>query len=109
MLTTPYEMLITIFASVMASSGFWAYMNNRSSRKRAEIQLLLGLAHDRIIYLGWSYQRRGYITKDEYEDFVHYLYEPYSKFGGNGLAEKTMKVVNELPMYPAPPPKENRK
>lgn len=99
-------MFVTIFVTVMASSGFWAWMNNRSAKKRAEIKLLLGLAHDRIIHLGWNYHRRGYITKDEYEDFVNYLYSPYSEFGGNGLAEKTMEMVNTLPMKPNPPTKD---
>lgn len=94
----PWEIIITIFLSVMSSSGFWAYMNNRSAKKKAETQLLLGLAHDRIIFLGESYLRRGSITKDEYEDFRKYLYDPYENFGGNGLAEKMMEAVNKLPM-----------
>lgn len=89
---------ITAIASVGASSGFWAYMSSRDKVKSATIQLLLGLAHDRIIFLGMSYVERGWITKDEYEDFMKYLYTPYSEFGGNGLAEKVMNEVKQLPM-----------
>ena len=44
-----------------------------------------------------SYIKKKWITKDEYEDFVKYLYNPYSKFGGNGLAEKIMQEVSQLP------------
>lgn len=93
-----YEVVISVFASVMASSGFWAWMNNRSTQNRAEKALLLGIAHVRIINLGWDYLDRGYITKDEYEDFVKYLYKPYVALGGNGLAEKIMIEVNKLPV-----------
>jgi hypothetical protein len=58
----------------------------------------MGLAHDRIIFLGSKYIDRGWITKDEYEDLNTYLYEPYSQFGGNGLAKKVMLDVEKLPM-----------
>lgn len=48
--------------------------------------------------LGTAYLSRGYITIDEYEDLQKYLYSPYSSFGGNGMAEKVMKEVQELPI-----------
>lgn len=91
--------IFTVIASVGASSGFWAFLQKRDSLKSATLQLLLGLAHDRIVSLGMSYKDRGWITKDEYDDFVRYLYNPYSEFGGNGLAEKVMEDVSKLPMY----------
>lgn len=71
--------------------------------------LLVGLAHDRIVHVGRGYIRRGWITFDEYEDFMKYLYDPYSKFGGNGLAEKVAEGVRALPIKSGPPPdtKEN--
>lgn len=43
-----------------------------------------------------KYLDRGWITKDEYEDFIKYLWNPYSSFGGNGLAEKIMADVQKL-------------
>lgn len=89
---------VVVLTSIIASSGFWAFLQMRGSRKSAEVQLLLGLAHDRIIYLGMQYVDRGYVSKDEYEDYVKYLYAPYSKFGGNGLAERVMRLVDQLPM-----------
>lgn len=87
--------LVTAFG---ASGGFWAYLTHRDVQKKAWTQLLLGLAHDRIIFLCMKYIERGSITKDEYEDLVKYLWAPYSTFGGNGLAEKIMRDVQNLPM-----------
>lgn len=104
------QTIVTVVASVGASSGFWAYMTYRAEqnakkdgRQDATVRLLLGLAHDRIVYLGMGYIERGWITKDEYEDFMKYLYHPYTEFGGNGLAERVMNDVKKLPMRNATP------
>lgn len=94
--------ILTVVGSVVASSGFWAWIQKYDNRKGATTQLLLGLAHDRIIYLGMEYLERGWLTKDEYEDFMKYLYKPYSQFGGNGLAEKVVDDVKKLPIYKQP-------
>jgi len=90
--------LLTVVGSVAASSGFWAWLQKRDNKKDAISHLVLGLAHDRIVFLGMSYVDRGWITKDEYEDFFKYLYTPYSEFGGNGLAEKVKNEVTKLPI-----------
>lgn len=89
--------IATAVTSVGASSGFWAYVTRRDGQKGAAVQLLLGLAHDRIIFLGTKYLERGWITYDEYEDLEKYLVTPYSHFGGNGLAEQVWKAVQQLP------------
>ena len=60
--------------------------------------MLLGLAHDKIMYLGSKYIERGRITQGEYENLYKYLYEPYKKMGGNGTAERLMTEVNRLPI-----------
>jgi hypothetical protein len=93
------QVLITAGASITASSGFWAWFSRRADKKSATTQLLLGLAHDRIIFLGMGYIKKGWISKDEYDDFMKYLYGPYSEFGGNGLAEKVMAEVSQLPFH----------
>lgn len=97
------ELILTIAASVLASSGFWAFLAARSDRHSAQTQLMLGLAHDRIVHLCMTYLDRGYILKDEYDDLVKYLYKPYSAFGGNGLAEKVFAEVQELPIKRSTP------
>jgi len=64
-----------------------------------ETQMLIGLAHDRIIYLGMAYIERGYITQDEYENLYEYLYKPYEKLGGNGSAKRIMTEVDQLAIH----------
>lgn len=91
--------IITGFVTLLASSGFWTFILKRSENKNARTKLLIGLAHDRIMHLGYSFIRRGYITKEEYDDLRTYLYEPYKEAGGNGSAEKVMEEVHALPLY----------
>lgn len=102
------QLVVTIFSAVLASSGLWAYIMKRSERKDSKTKLLLGLAHDRIMFLGMSYITRGYITQDEYENLNDYLYKPYEDTGGNGSAQRVMQEVNKLPVrkYPVDVEKE---
>lgn len=93
------ETLITVLCAVLASSGFWALVQKLTDKKDAKTQMLIGLAHDRILYLGMSYVQRGYITKDEYENLYDYLYKPYLKMGGNGSAKRVMGEVDKLPLH----------
>lgn len=89
-------MILTILCSVIASSGFWAFITKMGEKKDVRTQMLIGLGHDRIISLGMKYIRRGEITQSEYENLNKYLYEPYKKLGGNGSADRIMKEVNNL-------------
>lgn len=89
--------IISVITSVGASSGFWAYFTKRSERKSASTKLLLGLAQDRIIYKGLKYIHRGWISKDEYDDLVKYLYGPYKECGGNGLVDRVIGQIKGLP------------
>lgn len=73
-----FQIVLTIFSSVLASSGLWAYLTKRSERKDVKTEMLIGLAHDRIMYL---------------------LYEPYEKLGGNGSAKRIMRAVDQLPIH----------
>ena len=93
------QMVATIVCSVVASSGFWAYIQKKNENKDAKSKMLIGLAHDRIMQLGVQYIERGWITSDEYENLYEYLYKPYEKMGGNGSAKRVMSEVNKLPMH----------
>lgn len=95
------QMIVTVVCSVLASSGLWALVSKRMERKDAKTELLIGIAHDRIVFLGMSYVNRGYITQDEYENLYTYLYQPYLKNGGNGSASRVMKEVDRLPIRKA--------
>lgn len=92
------QIVVTVFSSVLASSGLWAFIAKKSENKDVKIKMLIGLAHDRIIFLGMGYIERGYITQDEYENLYEYLYKPYEKMGGNGSAKRIMTEVNKLPL-----------
>ena len=95
-------LIMSIVVAIFASTGFWAFLTYLIQRKdtkdSAGAQMLKGLGHDRICYLGETYVARGYITKDEYENLHDYLFLPYKKLGGNGTAEKVMKEVEKLPL-----------
>lgn len=91
-------LIIAVFGSMMSSAGLWGLLNKFTDRKSATTRLLRGMARDRIIFLGSKYIIRGSITRDEYEDYLHYFVEPYFKFGGNGLAERVVEDVKKLPV-----------
>lgn len=94
-----FALVLTVIGSVLASSGFWAYMTRRAEKTDVKRDMLLGLGHDRIVYLGLLYIERGYITQDEYENLYEYLYIPYEKLGGNGSAKRIMTEVQKLPIH----------
>ena len=102
-MVTGSTLIISIIGAVFASTGFWAFLTAllqaKDKKKSAETEMLRGLGHDRICYLGYSYIAQGYITREDYENLHDYLYLPYKKLGGNGTAEKIMKEVEKLPMH----------
>ena len=96
------EMTLTVVVAVIASSGFWAFIQRKAEKKDLKTEMLVGLAHDRILFLGMKYIERQWITKDEYENLYEYLYRPYEKLGGNGSAKRIMKEVDKLPIKTIP-------
>lgn len=98
--------IIASICSVLASSGFWTYMQKKSDTKDLKTEMLIGLAHDRIMSLGGYYIERQYITTDEYENLRTYLYEPYAALGGNGSAKRIMAEVDKLELRKTPSEKE---
>ena len=90
--------IITIICACLASSGLWAVIMKLLDKKDAKTKMIVGLGHDRIMYLGMKYIERGWITRTEYENLEKWLYEPYLAIGGNGSAKKIMAEVNKLPI-----------
>lgn len=88
--------VIAMLGGILGASGFWAWLMGRETKKNATTTLILGLAHERIVDKGMFYIERGWITKDEYEDLVRYLWDPYEAMGGNGLAKKVIENVSNL-------------
>lgn len=92
------SIIVTLICSIFASTGLWALIQRCMDKHDAKSKMILGLGHDRIVSQGMEYLRRGYITKDEYEDLYEYLYKPYLKMGGNGSAKHIMEKVDKLPI-----------
>ncbi len=92
---------LIIVCSILGSGGFWAvlgkYFQSRDVRTKATTRLLMGVGYDKITTLGLRYIERGSITRDELEDFRRYYFEPYAALGGNGIAERIMREVMNLP------------
>lgn len=89
-----------IITSLITSQGLWTHMSTKSRRNSAESQLLRGLAHTRIMSLCEKYIDRGWITPEEYEDLITYLYHPYLELGGNGTVKKMVEnEINRLPIH----------
>lgn len=97
-MNTVLETIIVLITAMLASSGMWAFLSKKLDKRDVQTEMLIGLAHDRIMFLGMSYIERGYITQDEYENLDKYLYKPYEKLGGNGSAKHVMAEVNKLPI-----------
>ena len=94
-----WEMLITILCSVIASSGFWTYLQKRIESKDDKTNLVLGLGYDRIFSLGSEYIERGSITQDEYENLYKYIYLPYHEIRPDDpTVDKIMEELNKLPI-----------
>lgn len=92
------QILIAVISSVLASSGLWTIVLRHMDKKDTKTDMLVGLGHDRIMFLGNKYIERGWITSDEYENLYTYLYSPYEKLGGNGSAKRVMQEVDKLPI-----------
>jgi len=91
--------VIVSIASILASSGFWAFVQSKDNSKSATQRLLMGLAYDKVTALGMYYLRRGWITRDEFDEYQKYFVEPYIALGGNGVAERIYKDVARLPFH----------
>ena len=96
------EFIFALVLGIIASSGFWGIIlykiQKNDNKKDNSTKLLLGLAHQEIIRTSLIYINRGSISKDEYQDLMKYLYEPYKALGGNGTAEKFINEIDELPI-----------
>lgn len=92
------ELWVTIVLAVLGASGFWTLILRLLDNKTAKTKMILGLGHDRIIWLCQKYIDRGWISSDEHEDLIKYLYTPYVGLKGNGTAKRLIDEVNRLPI-----------
>lgn len=101
-------MLITAIITAITSSGFTSivlYLIQRRDKKRelealnnsAESRMILGLGHDKIVYLTDKFVRRGAISLIEKRN-LEYLYLPYTRLGGNGDCKIGYDACQDLPV-----------
>lgn len=98
-LTKLAELANPAMTALLGGSGVWAWLKTRTDRNDSEDKLLLQVARNQLVSQGRFYLDRGYITMDEYEEYES-EYDIYSRLGGNGLARRVFKQVDELPILP---------
>lgn len=92
--------LIAVISGIFGLSNLIMFLiqrHDQKSKSRPEYKMILGLGHDVIVTKGEAYLKRGWLTRDEYENLNDYLYKPYLEMGGNGTAQKIMKEIDKLP------------
>ncbi len=96
-----------IILAVIGSNALFAFIQflitrhdlKYKTQTEAEINqsnMILGLGHDKILYLTDRIIMRGCITMKERSN-LKYLYEPYKKLGGNGDCEIGYEQCKKLP------------
>ena len=111
------QAIVSVLTAVLASGGLWTFLSKQQDLKLQKLEqrrkadeeerakndvktkLLVGLAHDRLIYLTNKYLEEGWVSSENYENLT-YMYEPYIKAGGNGTVKRNMEMVKELPTKP---------
>jgi hypothetical protein len=97
-------MTLQIIIACLASGGLFSFLQyiislfvDRKKKPSNENELLLALAHDRIIFLCRQAIEKKSITQDEYDNILQ-LYNPYREAGGNHLTTKYFSEVEKLPI-----------
>ena len=98
------QIIIAIFTS-NALFAFIQFLISRHDKKKAaeneaetaQSRMILGLGHDRILFLTDKYVRRGGITLKEKRN-LEYLYQPYRALNGNGDCEIGYNACAKLPV-----------
>ena len=98
-LTKIAELANPSITALLGGSGIWAWIKANSERNNTENRLLLQVAKNQLVTQGRKYLKRGYITMDEYEEYES-EFKIYEILGGNGLARRVFKQVDDLPILP---------
>lgn len=98
-LTKIAELANPVITTLLGGSGIWAWAKTKADHNNNADNLLLSVSRNQLVTLGRAYIERGYITMDEYDEYES-EYQIYSALGGNGLARRVFKQVDELPIMP---------
>ena len=96
-----------VIAAIIGSNALFAFVQfliNRHDRKkekqsnetRGMRNMILGLGHDKLLYLTDKFAERGGITQKERRN-LKYLYDPYIGLGGNGDCQIGYETCEKLP------------
>lgn len=91
------EFFGSIVVAIFASNGLWSFIAKKAEKKSVFNEGLLAILHDRLYELAKEYISRGKITIAEFENLT-YLYEPYTKMGGNGTNKELYERCKRLHM-----------
>lgn len=69
----------------------------QSDAEKNQSDMILGIGHDKILYLTDRIMQRGCITMKEKRN-LNPLYEPYKRLGGNGDCKIGYDACNALPI-----------
>lgn len=93
-----------IVIAIVGSNALFTFIQfliTRHDRKKdPEAKLLLGIAHDRIIYLCEKAMERGWTTSGEMDN-ISQIYMPYAEMGGNGTGKTMFERYKNLPIKEA--------
>ncbi len=100
------ELITGLIVAIFASSGFWALIlqiyNTSREKKKAksndsvEMKALRGLLYKSLMDQCSEFIAKGKISVSEYNEIMKYTYEPYKGLGGDGMAEKAMKELENI-------------
>ena len=92
-----------VIIAVIGSNALFAFLQFLISRhdKKKEKQsgmrdMILGLGHDKLLYLTDKFAERGGITQKERRN-LKYLYDPYIGLGGTGDCQIGYETCEKLP------------
>lgn len=94
-------MIERLILAVVGSNALFAFVRflitRHDCKKDPETRLLLGIAHDRIVFLCTTAIDRGYTTTGEMDN-IEQIYGPYSEMGGNGTGKEMFERYSNLPI-----------
>lgn len=94
---TTLQMISTIVVAVIASTGFWTFLQKVVSKPRALDRLVLALTQDRFVVFAQKSIDEGHITRQDYKILMD-IYKPYKEADGDGLVDKYWAEINKLPL-----------
>ena len=96
-----------VVVAVIGSNALFAFIqflitrhdqkkNALSKHEQAQNDMIIGLGHDKLLYLTDKFVQRGGITLKERRN-LDYIYRPYRAAGGNGDCQIGYEACEKLP------------